>query len=78
MQGRGEDNYITKNVSSIASVAPTMRSSSHVWSQACRAKRASIYKVFAGVEFLNDGWKLVMRESNIWGSNGGENTSIFE
>ena len=69
---------LTKKVSSMASVAPIIRSSSHVWSQVKQAKRANIYSVFAGCESRNDVGKLVMRDSNICGREGGENTSMDE
>ena len=69
---------LTKKVSSIASVAPIMRSSSHELSQVRQAKRASIYNAFAGSEFRIDGVKLIINDRKISGSAGGENTSMFE
>jgi hypothetical protein len=55
-----------------------IRSSSQIWSQVRQAKRASIYKVFAGCEFRNDGLKFVMSDAKIWGSETGEKTSMVE
>lgn len=67
---------LTKNVSSIASHAPSMRSSSQLWSQLMQAKRASMYNALAGSAFRSDGSKSVMRDWNMSGSDIGENTSI--
>jgi hypothetical protein len=69
---------LTKKVSSMASVAPMIRSSSQLWSHVRQANRASIYNVLAGCAFRNDGLKLMMRDPKIWGSAGGENASMDE
>src|SRR6266851_5305605 len=74
---KGSRNTLTKNVSSIASVAPIMRSSSHELSHVRQAKRASIYNALAGSEFRIDGVKLIISDWKTSGSAGGENTSML-
>lgn len=58
------------------SVAPSITSSSQLWSQVRHANRANIYKVLAGVASRNEGSKLVIKEANISGRAAGENASI--
>lgn len=67
---------LTKNVSSIVSVAPIIRSSSHVWSHVKQANLTNMYNALAGSAFRIVGGKLVIRESKISGSDVGEYASI--
>ena len=54
-----------------------MRSSSHELSHVRQAKRASIYRAFAGSVFRMEGVKSIINDRKISGSVRGENTSML-
>ena len=68
MHPRSKYNQLTNAASSMASVAPMIKSSTQLWSQYKIAKRESMYNTLAGSALRSIGLKSVMSDWKMSGN----------